>query len=209
MTATTQPTIAHGIARLHPQQGLSINRWTWGPEWSLPPNRTGRWVIDRIYNAAIRVEFDESIELDDRRELSAWYRLDAAREALSSEQEARRDEWLTWADKREAELFAREWTARKRREHGDLPTVAAGAYVRDGRSSGVWHIATGRTADDWGDPYMVRIGTECHAGLVVDLGDPDLRGLTTTAGPVRSVCKRCLPRATHAAGRPETEAVLA
>lgn len=197
MAATTQPTIAHGIARLHPDWEIS-SQYAWGPEWSLPPNRTGRWVIDKIYNAAIRVEFDPGITrpnnsyseyLDVRDELAR------AREALSAEEEKRRDEWLGYADKRESMAFVRQWNARKRREY-DMPTVPAGAYVRNGYStSGVWHIATGRVDDVRDHPDILAVRIECSGEEpTIDLGDPKGRTVAQTTDPEGHVCKRCLSR---------------
>lgn len=192
MAITAQPKIAHGIARLHPHQEVSTHRYSWGPEWSLPPARMGRWVIDLIYNTAIRVEFDESVEKV-ARWFSALPAIDEAREALSDEDEERRRDWLEWADRREAEAFVRKWNVRKRREYGDLPTFAAGEHVR-ARSSGVWHIATGKVGERWDPEDQVTIVTECRAGLKLDLGADTLDTVHRTASP-DAVCRRCQSRA--------------
>ncbi|HEY3334953.1 MAG TPA: hypothetical protein VGK16_06905 [Candidatus Limnocylindrales bacterium] len=206
MATTTQPTIAHGIARLHPEQGISTGRYLWGPEWSLPPARSGRWAIDTIYNVAIRVEFDETVPLHPT-VFWAGDELDKARQALSVDEEKARAQWLAHADQRETTAFVRAFHVRRRREHGDLPTVAKGTYLRHG--SRVWHIATGRTTDDFYSTDRIRIWTECCGGdFVVDLGDPDRRQRFDEAKAVPeggSVCRRCAARVSVAA---TPEAVL-
>jgi hypothetical protein len=195
MATTTQPRIAHGIARLHPEHEFPAHLWRHGPAWSLPPDRTGEWYIHSIYNAAVRVEFDEALPKVTSYEADLL--LDDAREPLSAEEEKRRTEWLGWADKREAEAFVRSWTARKRREHGDIPTFSAGTYIRDGwRAAGVWHIASGRSGEprDAAKGSKLWFAAECSVSLTVDLGDPDVRpAIAQTAEPDR-VCKRCTAR---------------
>jgi hypothetical protein len=196
VTMTSQPKIAHGIARLHPEAKFAASRYEWGPEWTLPPARTGRWVIDKIYNTAIRVEFDPSrpapsgdIYIDFTTTEGV---VNDARDALSDEEKSRRDAWLTSADTREADAFAKQWTVRRRREHNDVPQLAAGTYVRERTYSGVWHIATGQTTDHWNDPSRVYIRTECGS-VDFSLADPARSNPPTTTEP-ESVCKRCLPR---------------
>ncbi len=202
MGTAAQPTIAHGIARLHPDVELPYDYWRWGPEWVLPMGRSGRWALNTLYNFAVRVEFDESGPgAPDARPLAAFGRtlavareLKRAQEALSAEEEERLADWLGYADKREGAAFVREFTIRRRREHGDLPTVAKGAYIRrHPLSEGVWHIATGRTFDDGGQ--RIHVYAECSNGsVVVDLGDPQHREVTVTDDPGANVCRRCLSR---------------
>lgn len=189
MATATQPTIAHGIARFSSDQQISTYRWTWGPEWHLPPDRSGRWVIDRIYNTAIRVEFSDDIAADTS-PTGHWKTLETARDALSPDEQAKQAQWLEWADQRESAAFVQMWNVRKRREHGDLPVFTAGQYVRRDYGSGVWHIATGRNGVTWDPDDRMTIVTRCRRGDVcVDLGD-DRPGIVTTDAPDR-VCRYC------------------
>jgi hypothetical protein len=199
MGTMTQPTIAHGIARLHPEVALPYTYWKWGPEWTLPIDRTGRWAIDTNRNIAVRVEFEEAAPgglvdhplLEFGRTLRVRDELERAREALSDEEETRLTEWLGWADKRAALEFTRRWTSRIRRERGQIPEYPRGAMIRGSRS-GVWHLATGRTTEAYGDRDTVYLSVECGAGagMTVDLGEPDNR-VERTDDPSAVVCRRC------------------
>lgn len=216
MGTATQPTIAHGIARLHPEVTLPYDYWKWGPEWTLPMDRTGRWAMDTIHHVAVRVEFGETAPggpvdhplREYGRTLDVASELERARDALSGEEETRLAEWLGWADKRAAVEFTRRWTARIRRERGQVPEYPRGAAIR-GRPSGVWHLATGRTTEGHDDHDRVYVSVECGAGLTVDLGEPDFH-IERTADPAAIVCRRCRSRVENAAHEPAmAEAVTA
>ena len=191
MTATAYPKIAHGIVRLHPESEFPNHLWRRGPAWALPPARTGEWYIHLIFDAAVRVEFDEALPTLSR--YAVHLALDSAREALSAEEEARRNDWLGWADKREAAAFVRTWNIRKRREYGGIPTVAAGAYIRASKYSGVWHIASGLNGASWDPDDRQTVGTECPEQLSIDLGADEPPSVIQTTEPDR-VCKRCAGR---------------
>ena len=199
MATATQPTIAHGIAQMHPDQDDAPSGWRWGPEWSLPMGRSGRWACETTsYKpVAVRVEFVESGAG------GPWFagwrnpyaELLRAKDALSIEETERLEAWLGWADKRAAAEFTSRWTARVRRERGQVPAIAQGAYIRDRlMSGGVWHIASGRTWDNFGAPDRIHFGAECGGGeIMVDLGATDLQPIPQSTDPDR-VCKRCQAR---------------
>lgn len=220
----TAPAIAHGIARLHPdyEGAIANSQYELGPPWSLPPARDGRWVIDRIYQAAIRVEFDDSLPAPDLLTIAGAWRarsvadaaLARARVALSSEETARRDEWLDWADKREAAEYVRKWHARRRREHGDLPAFDRGTPIKEThggreRSTTVWHLANGRTSPGYRDPDRIDVHTLCSRSMTVDLGDD--RGQGVKAGPpdATPTCGRCERIAAGEIARVAAEAATA
>jgi hypothetical protein len=206
MGTTTQPTIAHGIARLHPDAKLPSTLWRWGPEWTLPMGRSGRWAINTNYNAAVRVEFADSAPggpvadplLGFGRHIDVRNELDRAREALGAEEEKRLAEWLGYADKREGAAFVRKFTARRRREYGDVPKVDPGELIR--RGTGVWHIATGKVRDGWQDPDILRVDVECHGGdVTMDIGSDGREPFQRTTDPSVTVCRNCRPRPAAAA----------
>ncbi|MFI5259815.1 MAG: hypothetical protein ACHQ01_09450 [Candidatus Limnocylindrales bacterium] len=213
MGSATRPRIAHGIAQFHPDQDDPPSGWRWGPEWSLPMDRTGRWACETSsYDpVAVRVEFVESgaggpMELGKRDQWRNPYtELLRARDALSVEEVERLEEWLGWADKRAAAEFTSRWTARVRRERGQVPAFTPGIYIRDRlMSSGVWHVASGRTWDNHGAPDRILVGTECGGGEIrVDLGETDLQPIPQSTNPDR-VCKRCLARVAGRASGAET-----
>jgi hypothetical protein len=214
--ASTQPTIAHGIAQMLSDRDDLPAGWRWGPEWSLPMGRSGRWACETtIYNpVAVRVEFVESgaggpFGPEWRNPVMELYR---AKEALSVEETDRLENWLGWADKRAAAEFTSRWTARVRRERGQVPAIAQGTYIRDRLMSGcVWHIASGRTWDNSGAPDRLLVGTECGGGEIrVDLGATDLQPIPQSTDPDR-LCKRCVASVAARASVAETarEAVVA